>query len=107
MEIKKGHTVYLKKENPKLQNTPTSGKVHSVGKTHAIIRTVGGTGMYKARLDNLSHDRNDSWLSQKYKKEEAPVNAVGGGAIAGIGVGPQGEPPMKKKRKPLRRFRSM
>ena len=25
-------------------------------------------------------------------KEEAPVNAVGGGNIAGMGVGPQGEP---------------
>ncbi len=25
-------------------------------------------------------------------KEDAPVNAVGGGQIAGLGVGPQGEP---------------
>ena len=34
-------------------------------------------------------------------KEDAPVNAVGGGQIAGLGVGPQGEPgvhlPRKKK----------
>jgi hypothetical protein len=29
----------------------------------------------------------------------APTNAVGGGAIAGIGVGPQGEPGIKKKKK--------
>ena len=28
----------------------------------------------------------------------APTNAVGGGAVAGIGVGPQGEPGIKKKR---------
>ena len=28
----------------------------------------------------------------------APTNAVGGGAIAGVGVGPQGEPGIKKKR---------
>ena len=28
----------------------------------------------------------------------APTNAVGGGAIAGIGVGPQGEPGVKKKK---------
>ena len=27
-----------------------------------------------------------------------PTNAVGGGAIAGIGVGPQGEPGVKKKK---------
>jgi hypothetical protein len=31
--------------------------------------------------------------------EEVPTNNVGGGAIAGIGVGPQGEPGIKKKRK--------
>ena len=35
--------------------------------------------------------------------EDAPVNAVGGGHIAGLGVGDQGEPPgipaSKKKRK--------
>jgi hypothetical protein len=29
--------------------------------------------------------------------EEAPVNAVGGGNIAGIGVGPKGEPGVKPK----------
>jgi hypothetical protein len=28
----------------------------------------------------------------------APANAVGGGAIAGIGVGPQGEPGVKKRK---------
>ena len=28
----------------------------------------------------------------------APTNAVGGGAVAGIGVGPQGEPGVKKKK---------
>jgi hypothetical protein len=37
----------------------------------------------------------------KSVNEDAPVNVVGGGAIAGLGVGPQGEPGvnMKKKRK--------
>ncbi len=29
----------------------------------------------------------------------SPVNSVGGGEIAGLGVGPQGEPGIKKKRK--------
>ena len=28
----------------------------------------------------------------------APANAVGGGAIAGLGVGPQGEPGVKKRK---------
>lgn len=35
--------------------------------------------------------------------EEAPTNAVGGGAIAGVGVGPQGEP--GKKLIPFKMFR--
>lgn len=30
-------------------------------------------------------------------KEEAPVNAVGGGNIAGIGVGAKGEPGVKPR----------
>jgi len=32
-------------------------------------------------------------------KEEAPANAVGGGNIAGVGIGLQGEPGVNKKRK--------
>lgn len=35
--------------------------------------------------------------------EEAPVNAAGGGNVAGIGVGPNGEPGMKRKPKVLTR----
>jgi len=38
-------------------------------------------------------------MKQKIK-EEVPVNVVGGGNIAGVGVGPQGEPGVNlKKRK--------
>lgn len=32
------------------------------------------------------------YFRKKLQKEEAPANAVGGGNIAGLGVGPQGEP---------------
>ena len=32
-------------------------------------------------------------------QEDAPVNNVGGGNIAGVGVGPAGEPGIKKKKK--------
>lgn len=35
--------------------------------------------------------------------EEAPVNSVGGGNIAGIGIGSAGESPIKKKPKVLTR----
>lgn len=40
-------------------------------------------------------------------KEEAPTNVAGGSQIAGIGVGPSGEPGVMKKRKILRRFREV
>jgi hypothetical protein len=41
--------------------------------------------------------------AEPMKKEDAgamgaPTNAVGGGQIAGVGVGPQGEPGVKKRK---------
>jgi len=52
-------------------------------------------------------------FENKVFDEDAPVNAAGGGAIAGIGVGPDGEPGMPKKKQkeyikkaqPLKRFK--
>lgn len=41
----------------------------------------------------------------KHVNEDAPCNAVGGGNIAGVGVGPQGEPPVKKS-KVIKRFKN-
>lgn len=32
--------------------------------------------------------------------EDAPANAVGGGNIAALGVGPQGEPGVSRKKRP-------
>lgn len=40
---------------------------------------------------------------KKNLKEDAPTNNAGSGAIAGIGVGPQGEPPAKPSTKILKR----
>jgi hypothetical protein len=52
----------------------------------------------KEEIDRLHKKHADF---EKSMNEDAPVNVVGGGAIAGLGVGPQGEPGvnMKKKRK--------
>lgn len=36
-----------------------------------------------------------SLVGEKRLEEDAPTNAVSGGSVAGIGVGPQGEPPGK------------
>lgn len=36
---------------------------------------------------------------KKNIKEDAPTNSAGSGGVAGIGVGPQGEPGVPKKKK--------
>ena len=43
-------------------------------------------------------------LYKVYAAEEVAVNSAGAGNVAGIGVGPQGEPGVKKKKKPLMTF---
>ena len=40
-----------------------------------------------------------------YEEDGAPANNVGSGAIAGLGVGPQGEPPVRRKLKMLKRWK--
>ena len=47
-----------------------------------------GAGMYWCNTDKVC----------KPLEEDAPVNAASSGAVAGIGVGPQGEPGKKKKK---------
>lgn len=37
---------------------------------------------------------------QQFMSENAPTVSGSGGAVAGIGVGPQGEPGVKKKKSP-------
>jgi hypothetical protein len=43
------------------------------------------------------------FLEEDGEGATAPANNVGGGAIAGVGIGPQGEPGvnMKKKKTPI------
>ena len=53
------------------------------------LKKEGGVGQYWCTTDMIC----------KPIQEDAPVNAVGGGQIAGVGVGPQGEPGIKKKKK--------
>ena len=50
--------------------------------------------------------RGMNMADKKLKKEEAAVNASGAGNVAGLGVGPQGEPGvhMKKKKKNVMSF---
>jgi hypothetical protein len=38
-------------------------------------------------------------LLKKIRVEEAPANCAGGGSVAGLGIGAQGEPGVDKKKK--------
>lgn len=54
-------------------------------------------------------DENSSVIAEAAKIEEEPVNNVGGGNIAGVGVGPNGEPGVtgKTKKKHKKRIRDI
>lgn len=45
-----------------------------------------------------------SKLNKHVREEATPVNAVGGGHVASLGVGPAGEPPVTKKTRTLKRL---
>jgi len=74
-------------------------KIKSSGSSHAhkiqaavameqrakVMGKAGAAAVYRSFINSM--------------KEDAPVNVVGGGQIAGLGVGPQGEPGIKRKKK--------
>lgn len=76
-------------------------KIKSSGRSHAhkiqaaiameqrakVMGKAGAAAVYRSFVNSM--------------KEDAPVNVVGGGQIAGVGVGPQGEPGVTKKKKPM------
>jgi len=75
-------------------------KIKSSGRSHAhkiqaaiameqrakVMGKAGAAAVYRSFINSM--------------KEDAPTNSVGAGtAVAGLGVGPQGEPGIKKKKK--------
>lgn len=73
---------------------------------HRYMMTASHEKDKAKSLDKKAKFHRNSWKNLVNEeanvfKEEAPANAVGGGNIAGIGVGPQGEPSgrLKKPRK--------
>lgn len=65
------------------------------GHTGEVMKTLrGGVNLRVKHKDDSSalYHKNDV----DYIKEEAPTNATGSGDIAGLGVGPSGEPGIKK-----------
>jgi hypothetical protein len=62
------------------------------------------TDAYVADLNNIHNIRQMHLIAhyrnpKKKLKEDAPANSAGAGAVAGLGVGPQGEPGVKKRGK--------
>jgi len=67
---KVGDTVYLKTK--KFSNSPHSGRVVKVTPTHVHLKTLGGSGMYKAPHSSVTKDVKQSHLHMNYsgKNEE-------------------------------------
>ena len=72
-------------------------------KRKPMKQQMGGPALNTNRPKNTETATQDSDGSYRKKNEDAPANASGGGAIAGVGVGPEGEPgvmlPRKKNKK--------
>jgi len=74
--FKKGETLYLKTK--KFANSPHSGQVVRVTPTHVHLKTLGGTGTYKAPHASVTKDRKQSYLYTNYseKNEEADLQEM-------------------------------
>lgn len=72
--FKKGDRVYLKTRAT--ANSPHTGQAVRVTDTHVYIKTLGGTGMYKAPHSSVTKDRKKSYLHTTYgdKNEEVESN---------------------------------
>ena len=61
---------------------------------------------YMISVERLNHKKDINALFESVFSEDAPANSAGSGNIAGIGVGPDGEPGVSKKRQEKRRKRN-
>lgn len=70
--FKKGDTVYLKTKV--YSNSPHSGTVIKVTPTHVHLRTLGGTGLYKAPHSSVTKDSKKSHLHVNYGQKNKDVS---------------------------------
>lgn len=78
-----GDTYY---DHPMNVTTPATGAAFAAGAAFGIVKD------HATRIKELK----DRLSKKKSIKEEAPTNNAGSGNIAGLGVGPQGEPGVRK-----------
>jgi len=113
--VKKRTLGYVKTMKGQVQPSDAYNKMsdkHKTGINRAMDRIVkpvkeeSGVSKNKEtkfhkKLDTLVHNTFGKRKDELKMKEDSPTNAAGTGAVAGLGVGPQGEPGvnMKKKKK--------
>jgi len=97
----------LSKEEVELDEVSDTLAANYVKKrTSDYVKTMKGQ-VQPSDVYNKMSDKHKTGINRamarivKPVKEDSPTNAVGTGAVAGLGVGPQGEPGvnMKKKKK--------
>ena len=74
--------------------TPSSLSFSTLGDAKKWVKTQPKKS--QEEIDRIHKKHADF---EKYMNEDAPTVNVGGGQVAGLGVGDQGEPGIKKKRK--------
>lgn len=77
----------------------TNEHIVKVGAGYRLVskKTGKNLGTYPTKAGAEKREQQVQYF--KHMSEEVPANNVGGGAIAGVGVGPDGEPGVKKKKK--------
>ena len=71
--------------------------------SYAVVETIEYSGHTLSRLveTGLTLSKAERFLQE----DAVPMNSCGAGQVAGIGIGPNGEPGVNRKRKLLRRIK--
>jgi hypothetical protein len=91
--------------NPKLQNE--EAQLDEISYRDSGARNMLRASMKADRIaaaDRAKRAKQEKLNNPPAVKEEVAVNAAGAGNVAGLGVGPQGEPGVKKKKKNVMSF---
>ena len=91
----------LRQMGKKTESQPVNETIRHEGSKWNIYSKDGSKRLGSYDTEEAAKKRLRQIEYFKHMGEDAPANVAGSGAIAGLGVGPQGEPGvnMKKKRK--------
>lgn len=74
------------------------------GETYAVVKTFNVNDHIVSKI--IAEDLTLDSARNRLVEDGVPMNAASAGQVAGIGIGPQGEPP-GRRRKLLRRIKRM